>query len=62
LGAVLQATPYSKLEKKVVELPGGEQAIPSANITYIGGWDILDNNQVLHLHPIESLLLSSDSS
>ena len=48
---MLQATPYSKLEKKVVELPGGEQAVESDNITHIGGWDILDNNQVISFPP-----------
>jgi len=42
----VQATPYSKREKKVVELPGGQQATTSGEIKNIGGWDILDNNQV----------------
>lgn len=34
------------MEKKVVELPGGQQAVASKDISHIGGWDILDNNQV----------------
>ena len=42
----MQATPFSKAQNKVVELPGGEQASPSKEIANIGGWDILDNNQV----------------
>jgi len=46
LGALLQATPFSKEEKKVVEVPGGEKPASSANIANIGGWDVLDNNQV----------------
>lgn len=55
LGALLQATPYSKLEKKVVELPGGRQAVESKNIIHIGGWDILDNNQVSYFPRADSL-------
>jgi hypothetical protein len=58
---LLQATPYSKLEKKVVELPGGEQAVESTNITHIGGWDILDNNQV-YLLPLQLLVMSFEMS
>jgi uncharacterized membrane protein len=46
LGALLQATPFSKEEKKVVELPGGLNPQASKSISYIGGWDVLDNNQV----------------
>ena len=39
-------TPYSEDEKKVVELPGAKNPAPSAEISNIGGWDVLDNNQV----------------
>jgi uncharacterized membrane protein len=46
LGALFQATPYSKVQKKVVELPGGQQARTSKDILNVGGWDVLDNNQV----------------
>ena len=49
LGAVLQATPYSNVHKKVVELPGGEQATTSNYISNVGGWNVLDNNQVWSL-------------
>lgn len=49
LGALFQATPYSKLQKKVVELPGGQQARTSNDILNVGGWDVLDNNQVFAL-------------
>jgi hypothetical protein len=45
---LFQATPFSKAQKKVVELPGGKQAATSKDVSYIGGWDILDNNQVCH--------------
>jgi len=50
LGALFQATPYAVKENKVVELPGGKQAAVSTEISYIGGWNLLDNNQVC-LHP-----------
>ena len=51
---MFQATPYSKSQKKVVELPGGEQAQTSGAISNIGGWNILDNNQV---HKVISRLI-----
>ena len=34
------------MQKKVVELPGGQQATTSKDISNVGGWDVLDNNQV----------------
>ena len=43
---MFQVTPYSKGQNKVVELPGGRQASVSNDVSYIGGWNILDNNQV----------------
>ena len=57
LGALVQATPYSKVEKKVVELPGGRQARPSPDVLNIGGSDILDNNQV---QPLTSILIQGE--
>ena len=48
MGASLQGTPYSASQGKVVELPGGEHARSSGSkdISNIGGWELLDNNQV----------------
>jgi hypothetical protein len=46
---LFQATPYSKTQKKVVELPGGVQTVASSEVTYIGGMNVLDNNQVTDL-------------
>jgi hypothetical protein len=46
LGALIQGKPYSKAQGKVVELPGGAQAGTSKDISNIGGWELLDNNQV----------------
>ena len=34
------------MQKKVVKLPGGQQATTSKDISNVGGWDVLDNNQV----------------
>jgi hypothetical protein len=51
LGALFQGTPYSAKQGKVVELPGGAQASTSKDISNIGGWDLLDNNQVKFFSP-----------
>jgi hypothetical protein len=45
----VQATPFSKEEKKVIEVGGAGKVATSAKISNIGGWDILDNNQVYAL-------------